>query len=120
MSSIFKTTVSRSALFKAALMASAFIAAGCNQSIVSEPNANEATTSVDAPQNTAPTIQEARTFLSDAEDQIEELNEYAARVYWVNANFITDDTNWLASKVGAEGAKLTTKLANQAKRFSRN
>jgi len=118
MSSIFKTTVSRSALFKAALMASAFIAAGCNQSIVSEPNANEATTSVDAPQNTAPTIQEARTFLSDAEDQIEELNEYAARVYWVNANFITDDTNWLASKVGAEGAKLTTKLANQAKRFN--
>ncbi len=64
------------------------------------------------------TVQQAREFLEEAENKIEELNEYAARVYWVNANFVTDDTNWLASKVGAEGALLSTNLANRAKRFN--
>lgn len=65
-----------------------------------------------------PTVQEAKEFLETAEKEIVKLNEYAARIYWVNANFITDDTNWLASKVGAEGAILSTRLANQAKRFN--
>ena len=64
------------------------------------------------------TVQQAREFLEEAEAQIVELNEYAARVYWVNANFITDDTNWLAAKVGAEGALLSTNLSNRAKRFN--
>ena len=64
------------------------------------------------------TVQQAREFLEEAEAKIVELNEYGARVYWVNANFITDDTNWLAAKVGAEGARLSTNLANRAKRFN--
>ena len=80
------------------------------------PNTTEPKTT--APTNTAPTVQEAREFLVDAEKKIVALNEYGARVYWVNANFITDDTNWLAAKVGAESAKLSTTLANKAKRFN--
>ena len=64
------------------------------------------------------TVQQAREFLEEAEAKIVQLSEYAARVYWVNANFITDDTNWLAAKVGAEGALLSTNLANRAKRFN--
>ena len=64
------------------------------------------------------TVQQAREFLEEAEAKIVELNEYGARVYWVNANFITEDTNWLAAKVGAEGALLSTNLANRAKRFN--
>lgn len=64
------------------------------------------------------TVQQAREFLEEAEAKIVELREYASRVYWINANFITDDTNWLAAKVGAEGALLSTNLANRAKRFN--
>ena len=64
------------------------------------------------------TVQQAREFLEEAEAKIVELNEYASRVYWVNANFITDDTNWLAAKVGAEAALLSTNLANRAKRYN--
>ena len=118
MPSFFKISASRSVLITAALSASVFLVSSCNQSIVTEPVQTEQAEAVDKTQNTAPTIQEARTFLADAEKEIKSLSEYAARIYWVNANFITDDTNWLASKVGAEGAKLTTKLANQAKRFN--
>ncbi len=68
--------------------------------------------------NTAPTIQKAKEFLEGAEKEIEDLGEYAARVYWVNANFITQDTDWLASKVGERSALLSTRLANEAKRFN--
>jgi peptidyl-dipeptidase A len=66
----------------------------------------------------APTVQGAKEFITQAEADILKLSEYANRVYWVNANFITDDTNWLAQKIGAETAKQSTRLANEAKRFS--
>ncbi|MEP6341939.1 MAG: M2 family metallopeptidase [Maricaulaceae bacterium] len=64
------------------------------------------------------TIQDAKEFIEQAEKDLIELGEYAARIYWVNANFITDDTRWLAQKAGAEGAKLSTRLANEAKKFN--
>jgi peptidyl-dipeptidase A len=78
----------------------------------------EAVPSVETPTQKPATIQEAKEFLETAEKDIELLGEHAARVYWVNANFITDDTNWLAAKIGEEGALLSTRLANEAKRFN--
>ena len=68
--------------------------------------------------NKPATIQDAKEFIEQAEKDLIELGEYAARVYWVNANFITDDTRWLAQQAGAEGAKLSTRLANEAKKFN--
>lgn len=64
------------------------------------------------------TLQEAKEFLEASATEIETLGEYAARVYWVKANFITEDTNWLESKVGEQTALLSTRLASQAKRFN--
>lgn len=69
-------------------------------------------------ENGAPTIQEAKEFLEQAEKDIVELSSFAAKVYWVQANFITEDTNALAAMAGAQGAKLSTRLANEAKRFN--
>ncbi|PHR58014.1 MAG: peptidyl-dipeptidase [Robiginitomaculum sp.] len=66
----------------------------------------------------APTIAEAQAFIADAEKQLIEMNEYGSRVFWVNANFITDDTDWLATKAGADFTKLGVNLANSAKRFN--
>lgn len=68
--------------------------------------------------NSEPTVQEAKEFLESAGKEIVELSEEAARIYWINSNFITDDTDWLASKIGAESGLLSTKLANEAKRFT--
>ncbi len=64
-----------------------------------------------------PTLDEARDFLKRAEQDLAEFSEYAQHVYWVQANFITYDTNWLASRVGAEGTELAVSLANKAKRY---
>ena len=75
-------------------------------------------TATDSAAVAAPTIQEAKEFLEQAEKDIEEINAIGSRIYWINSNFITEDTDWLASKIGADYAKMATRLANEAKRFN--
>ena len=89
-------------------------------SISSSSSTQEAahTTPAADSQKSAPTIQDAKEFLEQAETEIVELSLEAAKVYWIQANFITEDTNFLAAKAGADIAKLSTRLANQAKRFN--
>jgi peptidyl-dipeptidase A len=67
--------------------------------------------------NSIPTVQEAKEFLEAAEEEIVEYSAYASKVYWVKANFITEDTAALEARVGEEGAKMSTRLSNQAKRY---
>ena len=64
-----------------------------------------------------PTVQEAKEFLEAAEEEITEYAAYASKVYWIKANFITEDTAALESRVGEEGAVMSTRLSNQAKRY---
>jgi peptidyl-dipeptidase A len=56
-------------------------------------------------------------FLAKAEKEITDFLEYSARVSWVNANFITDDTDWLNARAGSEGTLLFVRLANETKQF---
>ncbi len=77
-----------------------------------------AMTSKPAEMKAKPTVAEARAFLEDAQEKISKQSEYAARAYWVQANFITEDTQWLAAKAGAESTQLMVNLANDAKRFN--
>ncbi len=65
----------------------------------------------------APTVQEAKEFLEATEIEIAEFSAYAAKVYWIKANFITEDTAALEARVGEESAKMSTRLSNGAKRF---
>jgi peptidyl-dipeptidase A len=64
-----------------------------------------------------PTAVGATKFLADAEKQISDFSDYAARISWLNATHITDDTDWLSAKVGAEGGLLSLKLAKEAAQF---
>ena len=68
--------------------------------------------------NSEPTVQRAKEFLEQAEEERVEFGKYALQTYWVNANFITPDTIALAARVSEEGARLSTRHANQAKRFN--
>ncbi len=67
----------------------------------------------------AVTADDAAKFLVQAEKQMSEFSDYAARIYWLNATHITDDTDWLAAKVGAEGGLMSLKLAKEAARFDK-
>jgi peptidyl-dipeptidase A len=62
-------------------------------------------------------IDDAREFIARAERELEDFGELVGRVFWIQANFITDDTNWLASRIGAELTLLVVRLANETKRF---
>ncbi|HEY8520774.1 MAG TPA: M2 family metallopeptidase [Gammaproteobacteria bacterium] len=71
----------------------------------------------DAAGTDAPTVQEALDFLAAAEAELEALTELTARIGWVQANFITFDTDWLAAKAGADYTETVVRLANETKRF---
>lgn len=65
----------------------------------------------------APTLDEARQFLADAEARLTEDAEYAARIFWVQNTYINHDTNWLASRAGSQSTQLSVRLASEAARF---
>lgn len=67
--------------------------------------------------NTNLTQQDAAEFLQMVEDTYIKESEYAARVAWVQANFITEDTVWLGAKSIEKMGALQVKFANQAKKF---
>ena len=73
---------------------------------------------IEAPQYDADMVAEAETFLAEAEAEIEEFSRRASQIYWTQATDITPENNAAAAEVGAEGAKLSTKYANAAKRFN--
>ena len=72
--------------------------------------------SVDNNDNTL-TQADAAAFLQTVEDTYIKEAEYAARVAWVQANFITEDTVWLGAKSIEKMGALQVKFANQAKQF---
>ncbi|HEX5007612.1 MAG TPA: M2 family metallopeptidase, partial [Hyphomonadaceae bacterium] len=84
--------------------AAALALSGCNQP-------SNAAAGAKAPANAA-------EFLAGAEKELSDFSDYASRVAWVNANFITDDTDWLNAHAGSEGTLLQVRLANDTKKYA--
>ncbi len=66
-----------------------------------------------------PTAAVADAFIVDAEKQLADFSLDANRIQWVNATYITDDTDALAAKSNAQGTELSVKLALEAARFQK-
>ena len=64
-----------------------------------------------------PTVAEAETFIADTENLLADLSVKAERAQWVQANFITDDTEAIASQANEDFIAAKTKLAANVKRF---
>jgi peptidyl-dipeptidase A len=62
-------------------------------------------------------VEDAQSFIAATETELEGRREYSARIAWIQANFITDDTDWLAARVDAEDTTRAVALANETKRF---
>ncbi|RZJ91653.1 MAG: peptidase M2 family protein, partial [Brevundimonas sp.] len=56
------------------------------------------------------TAEGAAAFIAATEAKLAEVSEYAARVQWVRATYITYDTMWLEAKVNAEATELQVQL----------
>ena len=63
------------------------------------------------------TAAQADAFVADAEKQFEAASVDLARISWVNATYITDDTDALAAKAGGQFTELQVKLATEAARY---
>ncbi len=73
----------------------------------------------DAMEETAPpTAADAKQFVDETEKELFDFSIDAARTYWINSNFITDDTDALAAKAGAEGTTMSVEAAIEAARFN--
>lgn len=70
------------------------------------------------PVTAAATTAEADAFVLAAEKQLSELGVHAARAAWVNATYITDDTDYLASRTAAAYTEAAVKLAGTAAKYA--
>jgi peptidyl-dipeptidase A len=69
------------------------------------------------PPKSPPTVAEAENFIANTEALLADLSVKAARAAWVQANFITDDTEALASQANQDLIEVQTKLARDVQRF---
>ncbi|WP_443972031.1 M2 family metallopeptidase [Sphingobium sp. CR28] len=65
----------------------------------------------------APTAADAAKFVADAEKWGYDFSIDAGRVYWVNATYITEDTDAMAAKAGAEGTEKSVEFALAAAKY---
>lgn len=68
---------------------------------------------------TAPTAAEADAFVARATKEFEEFSVDDARIQWLYATYINDDTSALVAKSGAKGTELAVKFALEAAKFDK-
>ncbi|MBO9712891.1 M2 family metallopeptidase [Sphingomonas sp.] len=65
----------------------------------------------------APTAADADAFVAKVEKEFYEFNLTANRVAWINATYITDDTDALAAEYGARGTEMAVRYALEAAKY---
>jgi peptidyl-dipeptidase A len=64
-----------------------------------------------------PTAADAAAFVAKAETDLAKEGLYINHAAWVQATYITADTNWLVARANAENTDLAVRLAKKAARF---
>ena len=71
-----------------------------------------------APDKNAPaTAADADTFVAKAEKDLADISVDANRAGWINATYITDDTDAMAAEVSARQTELAVKYAGEAAKY---
>jgi peptidyl-dipeptidase A len=66
---------------------------------------------------TAPTAADADKFVAAAEKELGDFTIFNAQVSWINQTYITDDTDAVAARVGAQGTELGVRYATEAAKY---
>ncbi|HEX8192912.1 MAG TPA: M2 family metallopeptidase [Allosphingosinicella sp.] len=111
-----KSTVSLLALAAASLLASGCTTASADTSAAT--TAQSAAPAAATAPAAAPSAADADAFVARAERELAEFSVLASRAQWVNATYITDDTDALAAHFGTVGTEMQVRLANEAARFA--
>lgn len=88
--------------------------AGC---VPSAPDAEGAANQVGST-GAAPTVQEARAFLAEAEDRLAKQGEELSHASWLANTYINYDSQWVESLASQRFTELSVELANEAARFN--
>ena len=67
---------------------------------------------------TAPTAAEAEAFIAAAEKDLFDYTVEASQVNWVNATYLTEDTDAMAARINAVGTEKAVKYALEAAKYS--
>ena len=108
-----KSHVSTIALAVAACLASVGAA-----SLANGQQTPAASTTTPAPR-AAPTKAEAEAFVARAERELAEFSVISGRAQWVNATYITEDTDALAAYFGTIGTQMGVRFAGEAAHYLR-
>jgi peptidyl-dipeptidase A len=111
-----KSTVSLLAIAAAACLAGA-CASTAGQSAAAAPSAPATPSAPEQAAPARPTAAEADAFVARAERELGEFNVIAQRAAWVNATYITPDTDALNAHFGTIGTEMGVRLANEAARY---
>ncbi len=70
-----------------------------------------------APAAHAQTAADADKFVVAAEKELAQFSGFSQQVAWINNTYLTDDTDAVAAKVGADGTELSVRLAGEAAKY---
>src|SRR5688572_29800436 len=103
-----------------ALALSVCLAAGCTTAAANNDESTAtASASTDAQESRGtPTAAEAEAFIARAERELSEFSVISSRAQWVNATYITPDTDALAAHFGTIGTEMGVRFANEAARYA--
>jgi peptidyl-dipeptidase A len=65
----------------------------------------------------AQTTADADAFVAKAEKELGEYIVFASQVQWINNTYLTDDTDAVAAKIGAQGTEMQVRLAGEAAKY---
>ncbi|MFO1016329.1 MAG: M2 family metallopeptidase [Hyphomonadaceae bacterium] len=64
-----------------------------------------------------PTVEQAQTFVANAERDLAAMSERESRIAWVYSTYINYDTEWLQQRSDSEGTQARVRLASEAARY---
>jgi peptidyl-dipeptidase A len=100
-----------------ALSLTACLAAACTTAAAEQTAGAGAQPASTAP-SAAPTAAEAEAFIARAERELGEFTVISSRAQWVNATYITPDTDALAAHFGTIGTEMGVRFATEAARYA--
>jgi peptidyl-dipeptidase A len=68
-------------------------------------------------QSAAPTAADADAFVLKAEKELADFGVFNAQVQWINNTYITEDTDAVAARIGAQGTEMSVKYATEAAQY---
>ena len=107
----------RSTVSLLALAAAASLAATGSTAATEQAAAPTARPAAAAAQAGTPTVAEADAFVARAERELGEFSVINNRAQWVNATYITDDTDALATHFGTIGTEMGVRYATEAAHY---